>query len=184
MRLWRLLLPFTAGTLAVSAFGAMPSDATKTASFLHEFNGVTKVASTVPANGDVNPYGVANVATSEGLLVAGDTLVSNFNSKANVQGTGTTIVEVSPTGSTEPFARVSRLGHGQSCPGGIGLSTALVVLPGGWVVVGSMPTHGGNLPAGDPVGCLIVLNSEGHPVETFTNRSRPSPTGTSSARGT
>jgi sugar lactone lactonase YvrE len=171
MRLWRLILPITLGALAASAFGTPPSGATTASpSFLHQFSTVTKIASTVPANGDVNPYGVANVTTSDGLLVAGDTLVSNFNSKANVQGTGTTIVEVSPTGTTEPFARISRLGRGQSCPGGIGLSTALVVLPGGWVVVGSMPTHGGSLPAGDPVGCLIVLNSEGHPVETFTNK--------------
>ena len=54
------------------------------------------MASTVPDNGDVNPYGVAVVPRSTGNLHQGNVLVSNFNDKANVQGTGTTIVQVSP----------------------------------------------------------------------------------------
>jgi hypothetical protein len=138
--------------------------------FLDGFKTVSEVASTVPGNGDVNPYGVALVTQSTGRLVAGDTLVSNFNSKANVQGTGTTIVEVSPTGSSRLFAQISTLPAGQACPGGIGLTTALGILPGGWVVVGSLPTvKGGTLPAPAAGGCLIVLNSEGKPVETLSN---------------
>jgi hypothetical protein len=51
--------------------------------------------STVPANGDVNPYGVAYVPAgfpAGGTILAGDILVSNFNNSANLQGTGTTIV--------------------------------------------------------------------------------------------
>ena len=142
------------------------------ASFLGQLHTVTQVASTVPANGDINPYGVAVVAATAGRLTAGDTLVSNFNDKANVQGTGTTIVEVSSTGSTQLFAQLSpsSLPAGQACPGGIGLSTALAVLPGGWVVVGSLPTdNGGTLPGLLPAGCLIVLNDQGTPVETITN---------------
>jgi len=124
----------------------------------------------VPANGDVNPYGVAVVPTSIGRLTAGDTLVSNFNDKGNAQGTGNTIVQVSPGGSTHVFAQISQLPAGQTCPGGIGLTTALAVLPGGWVVVGSLAsTADGALPGLNPVGCLIVLNSTGTPVETFTN---------------
>jgi hypothetical protein len=139
-------------------------------SFLHRFHTVSKVASTVPANGDVNPYGVAVVPTSAGHLVAGDTLVSNFNSKHNVQGTGTSIVEVSPSGSSQLFSQFSQLPAGMACPGGIGLTTALGILPGGWVVVGSLPTvSGGALPGLDPVGCLIVLNDNGTPVESITN---------------
>src|ERR1022692_876 len=53
--------------------------------------------STVPANGDVNPYGVAVVPrTLEGttLIQPGDILVSNFNNAQNLQGTGTTIVRI------------------------------------------------------------------------------------------
>ena len=140
------------------------------ASFLGQLHGLTQVASTVPANGDVNPYGVAVVPASGGRLTAGDILVSNFNDKANVQGTGTTIVQVSPAGKASVFANIFALPAGQACPGGIGLTTALGILPGGWVVVGSLPTaHGGALPALNPAGCLIVLNDQGTVAETITN---------------
>jgi hypothetical protein len=147
-----------------------PAASSVPASFLHRLHSVSTVGSTVPANGDVNPYGIAVVPASTGSLVAGDTLVSNFNSKANVQGTGTSIVEVSPGGSTQLFAQFSQLPTGMSCPGGIGLTTALGILPAGWVVVGSLPTTtGGALPGLDPAGCLIVLNDVGTPVESITN---------------
>jgi hypothetical protein len=63
----------------------------------------------VPANGDVNPYGLILVPESEGGLVKGYILVSNFNDKANTQGTGKTIVEVSPTGSKRTFAQLSTI---------------------------------------------------------------------------
>jgi len=97
-------------------------------------------------------------------------LVSNFNDKANVQGTGTTIVQVTPGGKSSVFANIAALPGGQTCPGGIGLTTALGILSGGWVVVGSLPTsHGGVLPGLDPAGCLIVLNDRGAVAETITN---------------
>jgi hypothetical protein len=119
----------------------------------------------------VNPYGVAVIPASEGRLTAGDILVSNFNDKANVQGTGTTLMEVSPTGKSSVFANISSLPAGQACPGGIGLTTALGILPGGWVVVGSLPTsHGGVLPKLNPAGCLIVLNDQGTVRGTITNK--------------
>ncbi len=125
----------------------------------------------MPANGDVNPYGLAVVPETTGGLIRGDTLVSNFNSKANVQGTGTTIVEITPGGAVRPFARLGTLPASDRCPGGVGLTTGLEVLPGGWVVVGSLPTaKGGALPAVNPVGCLIVLDSHGTPVETWVNQ--------------
>jgi hypothetical protein len=80
-------------------------------------------------------------------------------------------VQVSPAGKTTLFANVSALPAGQNCPGGIGLTTALGILPGGWVVVGSLPTaSGGALPGLDPAGCLIVLNDQGTPVETITSK--------------
>jgi hypothetical protein len=157
----------SAGSNTPSAAPASPQPA---ASFLGQLHGLTELASTVPANGDVNPYGVAVVPASAGRLTAGDILVSNFNDKANVQGTGTTLVQVSPSGQTSVFASISALPPGQTCPGGIGLTTALGILPGGWVVVGSLPTsHGGVLPALDPAGCLIVLNDQGTVAETITS---------------
>jgi len=160
----------TSGSANSNTLSAAPTSPQPTASFLGQLHGLTQVASTVPANGDVNPYGVAIVPASAGRLTAGDILVSNFNDKANVQGTGTTLVEVSPGGQTSVFASISALPAGQACPGGIGLTTALGILPGGWVVVGSLPTsHGGVLPGLNPAGCLIVLNDQGTVAETITN---------------
>src|SRR5205807_10613321 len=49
---------------------------------------IKTIASTVPANGDINPYGVAVVPTTTGSLMQGNILISNFNNSANLQGTG------------------------------------------------------------------------------------------------
>ena len=158
-------------TTSNAANAAPASSAPAIAPYLGQLHGGTQIASTVPADGDVNPYGVAVVPSSAGQLVAGDILVSNFNDKANVQGTGTTIVQVSPGGHASLFADITALPAGMPCPGGVGLTTALGILPGGWVVVGSLPTTaGGALPGLDPAGCLIVLNDQGTPVETITSK--------------
>ena len=135
-------------------------------SYLSHFSKVTTIASTVPANGDQNPYGIVVVPHTVGRLVAGDTLVSNFNNSANLQGLGTTIVEIAPSGAVTTFSQLNRRLPG-ACPGGVGLTTALTTLPGGWVVVGSLPTSNGNS-ATMQSGCLIVLNSVGTPVETWS----------------
>jgi hypothetical protein len=152
--------------LAVGAVVAPAAEASTTSSFVGGFHTITTVASTVPKNGDVNPYGVAVVTRSKDRLHRGDVLVSNFNDKANTQGTGTTIVEVAPGGSVRVFAQISAAHLPGACPGGIGLTTALSILGNDWVVVGSLPTNAGN-PATAKAGCLLVLNSEGRVVETF-----------------
>lgn len=143
-----------------SPAGAAPPE------FLSHFSTVTQIASTVPVNGDLNPYGIANVPFSAGDLVRGDTLVSNFNARSNLQGTGSTIEEVSPVGAVTQFAQLDAAALPRACPGGVGLTTALAVLNDGYVVVGSLPvTQAGT---GTPeAGCLIVLNSYGVPVETW-----------------
>ncbi len=135
--------------------------------YLDQFNKLSVVASTVPANGDVNPYGIVVVPRSTGDLVQGDVLVSNFNNSANLQGTGTTIVEISPSGSVNLFAQLTPQNLHGSCPGGVGLTTALVVLRSGWVIVGSLPTSDG-MAATAQAGCLIVINRMGQAVETFS----------------
>jgi hypothetical protein len=156
----------TSTPVATKAAGSTGSSRT----FLASLQTATQVASTVPPNGDVNPYGIVVVPTTVGSLVEGSTLVSNFNNKSNTQGRGTTIVEVSPTGTRSTFADITSLPASDPCPGGIGLTTGLAVLPGGWVVVGSLPAGpGGSLPMPNPAGCLIVLDSTGMPVETWTN---------------
>jgi hypothetical protein len=124
-------------------------------------------SSTVPANGDINPYGVAVVPRSSGKLVRDHVLVSNFNAGSNLQGTGTTIVDVAPSGTVTVFAQISSEGLPGNCPGGIGLTTALAVLRSGWVIVGSLPTKDGTS-ATAAAGCLLVLNDKGNVVETFS----------------
>jgi hypothetical protein len=135
--------------------------------FLAPLKHVRTIGSTVPPSGDVNPYGIVVVPSSAGALQAGDLLISNFNSKSNNQGTGTTIVELTPTGHKTVFATVEASSLPGSCPGGVGLTTALSILPGGYVVVGSMPTTNG-LSATAQYGCLIVLDDAGHPVSTIS----------------
>src|SRR4051794_9648587 len=75
----------------------------------------TATVSTIPANGDVNPYGVAIVPPGipkGGVLRPGDVLVTNFNNapnntttppSGNLQGTGTTITRVATDGTTSTF---------------------------------------------------------------------------------
>ena len=154
------------GAVALTAFAIAPAaQAGAHKSFIGQFNKIDTVASTVPANGDVNPYGVAVVPTSIGSLVKGDVLVSNFNNADNLQGTGTTIVQVSPGGTQTVFAQIPAKLPGP-CPGGVGLTTALGILPGGWVVVGSLPTADGT-GATAQAGCLLVINSGGQVAETI-----------------
>jgi len=136
-------------------------------SFIGRFHMRTTIASTVPRNGDVNPYGVVVVNRSQGRLHRGNVLVSNFNNAKNLQGTGRTIVQVSPGGTVTQFAKVRPAGLPGACPGGVGLTTALSLLPGGWVVVGSLPTSNG-MAATARAGCLIVLDKFGHVRETIS----------------
>ena len=159
-------------TVGVVATGA-GSAAANSSGFLSQFQNVVHGASTVPSNGDVNPYGIVTVPASVGDLVAGGVLVSNFNDQGNAQGTGTTIVEQLPDGSVTQFAQITQASPSGPCPGGIGLTTALTVLPGGWVVVGSLPTLANGpgdagTPAGIGSGCLSVLDSKGQLVETWS----------------
>ncbi len=162
-----------------AASASTPAESTPSSGpVLAKFTSVSKVASTVPANGDVNPYGIVFVPASVGKLQAGQLLISNFNAKEGAkesgQGTGTTIVQVSRTGKVSPFATIDAKMLPGSCPGGVGLTTALNVLPGGYVVVGSLPTTNGKT-ATAKYGCLIVLDSEGKAVETIASNNIQGP---------
>ena len=117
--------------------------------------------STVPANGDVNPYGVAFAPSNtpkSGLLQAGNILVSNFNNAQNLQGTGTTIIRVNKAGNASTFF---------TSPQG-GLSAALGVLSDGIVLVGNLPTADGTSATAQP-GRLAVLNGNGQFLGTLGN---------------
>jgi hypothetical protein len=153
--------------LAAGLLAALPTVGLAAGSFIGQFKNLRTVATTVPMNGDLNPYGVAVVPRTVGNLVRGHVLVSNFNNSANLQGTGTTIVDVAPGGKSTLFAQINAGGLPGACPGGIGLTTALVVLRSGWVVVGSLPTSDG-MAATAKAGCLLVLNSSGQVVKTLS----------------
>ncbi len=131
---------------------------------LHTFSRVAGAAPTSgPARGDVNPYGVAVVPRSAGRLVRGNVLVSNFNNAANQQGTGSSIVEISPSGHQQVFAVVPRI---KGMPA-VGLTTALAVLGNGDVIVGSLPAPGG-MGSHARSGGLVVLNPAGHVTGAIT----------------
>jgi len=156
-----------AGAAATALFALAPvAQAGTGGSFIGGFKKLTTIGSTVPANGDVNPYGTVLVTKNQGALVRGDVLISNFNNSKNLQGTGTTIVQVSPSGKLSQFAKINAAKLPGKCPGGVGLTTALTILRGGWVVVGSLPTKDGSA-ATSSAGCLIVLDNRGRVRETF-----------------
>jgi hypothetical protein len=124
------------------------------------------LTSTMPDNGDVNPYAVLVAPVSAGVIEQGDVLVDNFNNISNLQGTGTTIIRYRPgTGETKLFAQVPQ--KLKECPGGVGLTTAMTMLKSGWVIVGSTPsTDGTTRTKGD--GCLLVFDANGQHVATWT----------------
>ena len=146
--------------LALAAlFLALPAQAY--AGNILPLTGTPASASTVPANGDINPYGVAFVPkgfpTVKDGPVAGDVLVSNFNNKQNLQGTGTTIMRVPASGTPSVFFA----GHPQ-----MGLTTALAVLKAGFVLVGNLPAPTGKAKSAQ-LGSLIVLDPFGRIIQTF-----------------
>jgi len=122
--------------------------------------------STVTDNGDLNPYAIVVAPVSAGKIQKDDVLVDNFNNLSNLQGTGTTIVDYSPsTKKTTLFAKVPQ--NLRQCPGGVGLTTAMTMLKSGWVIVGSTPsTDGTTRTRGD--GCLLAFDSNGQLAATWT----------------
>ncbi len=123
------------------------------------------LTSSVPDNGDLNPYAVVVAPVSSGTIEKDDVLIDNFNNISNLQGTGTTIVDYRPsTKETKLFAKAPQ--NLKDCPGGVGLTTAMTMLKSGWVIVGSAPsTDGTTKTKGD--GCVLVFDSNGHHVATW-----------------
>ena len=119
----------------------------------------TTLINTVPDNGDQNPYAIFVAPVTSGTVKEGDVLVDNFNNAANLQGTGSTIVDYHPdTKQMTLFATIPR--DLKECPGGVGLSTAMTMLKSGWVIVGSTPSNDGTTNT-KGAGCMIVLDNTG-----------------------
>src|SRR5271170_5677633 len=120
----KVYFPAALALICVGSAGVARGQYLRNNSILDSLQSFT--ASTIPPSGDLNPYGVAFVPAGfpAGTNIApGDVLVANFNNSSNLQGTGTTIVSITPSGQQALFA-TSPL---------IGLSTALGALSRGFV---------------------------------------------------
>jgi hypothetical protein len=139
------------------------------------------ISSTIPKNGDLNPYGVAIVPQgfpSDGEIAAGDILVSNFNNSNNLQGTGTTIIKFTPNDVVAPAVPAGQAGNattffqGSPFPGlpGLGLTLGLGVLQRGFVLVGAVPTTDGTHV--QPPGALFFIDRKGRQISPspYTNQ--------------
>jgi hypothetical protein len=129
------------------------------------------ISSTIPANGDLNPYGVAFVPPgfpAAKNISPGDILVSNFNDITNTQGTGTTIISLTPNGRVAPAVSAGMAGNATVFfqGSGLGLTTALGVLKRGFVLVGNVPTSGGTIQSGS----LLVIDRNGKQVASLTKQ--------------
>ena len=145
-------------------------------SYLTSLHTQTPLASTVPSKRRRETPMLSVVApVTAGKVHEGDVLVSNFNNSANLQGLGTTIMIYDPkTRATAEFASVPR--RLPSCPGGVGLTTAMTMLKSGYVVVGSLPSSDGTMDTGG-TGCLIVFDANGTFVKTLTSAKIDGPWG-------
>ena len=165
----------TATTLAAAALLASGIAQAEPQGFLETLHRHTTLINTVPDNGDQNPYAVVVAPVTVGSVKKGDVLVGNFNNAANLQGTGSTIVNYHPdTKQLSTFAIVPR--DLKACPGGIGLSTAMTMLKSGWVIIGSTPSNDGTTNT-KGAGCLIVLDSQGKVASTIVGENINDPWG-------
>ena len=164
-------------TLAVTGFATLA--VADRSGVLEKLSATPASGSTVPANGDVNPYGIAFVPPGfppGGVLKPGDVIVANFNNANNLQGTGTTIVKVN-TSTANPDRPPTLFFEDASLSG---FSTALGVLSKGFVLVGQVPStdgsgvctpgpHGQEENVGQ--GSLLVINKHGALAEVLTSAS-------------
>lgn len=161
------LLEVALGTVATATvfLGLVGTASAARTSFVNGLSSSPSLStSTVPANGDQNPYGVTVVPPgfpNGGTIRSGNILISNFNNGSNQQGTGSTIVSVTPSGSMSTFFSAAT-----SSP--VGLTTALVALPEGIVVVGNTPTTAAN-PTTPLPGSLIFLDKNGTVLLNLTD---------------
>ncbi|HZZ62554.1 MAG TPA: hypothetical protein VFE63_15545 [Roseiarcus sp.] len=155
------------------ACGAFAADAARADGGQQPFAPQFIVSSTIPANGDLNPYGVAIVPEgfpSGGKIATGDVLVSNFNNSSNLQGTGVTIIKLRPTGAVAPSVSPGQSGNATTyfTSNLNGVTTALGILQRGFVLVGNLPSTDGTFKTHGP-GALQVVDSKGNLVTTFTD---------------
>lgn len=157
-RTWAALSALSLGLFA--ALPALAGDALPAGDgFLAGIHHHKILGSTVPDNGDQNPYAVVIAPVSAGKITKHDVLIDNFNDKNNLQGLGTTIVDYNPT--SKALTLIASFPRDQAgCPGGVGLTTAMTMLKSGWIIVGSLPSKDG-MTGTKGQGCLLVTDAEG-----------------------
>ncbi len=163
--------------LAAAAFvvATAPAWADSPQGFLETIHRHSTLSSTVPNNGDLNPYAIVVAPVSAGAIHQNDVLIDNFNNITNLQGTGTTIVDYNP--ETRKVALLAKLPRQlEGCPGGVGLTTAMTMLKSGWIIVGSTPSIDGTTKTKGP-GCLIVLDANGKLAGTIAGPNIDGPWG-------
>jgi DNA-binding beta-propeller fold protein YncE len=153
-----LALMISAAILLVAAGGTAAAAPMNNVPFL------PAQGSTAPANGDLNPYGLALVPhlfPSGGIIHGGQLLVSNFNNSmadGNLQGEGRTIVIIDP----DTAQQVGLFFQGAH---NIGFTNALTVLRAGFVLGGSVFTE--NSTSAAKPGGLLVFDRNGNLVTTI-----------------
>jgi hypothetical protein len=125
------------------------------------------VSSTIPPSGDLNPYGVAFVPQgfpAGGSIAPSDVLISNFNNSNNVQGTGATIVKLTPNGTVAPAGTATTFFTSALA----GLDTALGILQGGFILIGNVPTTDGTFGTISQ-GSLQIINRHGKLIKVLND---------------
>src|SRR5271170_5965464 len=136
---------------AALALTAATAYADEPKGFLETTHHHVTLGSSIPDNGDQNPYAIVVAPVSSGSIQKDDVLVDNFNNDGNLQGLGTTIVDYNPT--TKKLSTLAALPRNlPDCPGGVGLTTAMTMLKTGWIIVGSAPSADGTTTTKGP-GC-------------------------------
>jgi len=158
-------------TVALFACGAFAATAASADEDKGRFPLQFVVSSTIPSNGDLNPYGIVFVPKdfpSGGKILPGDVLVSNFNNSNNLQGTGVTIIKFTPAGPVAPSVTAGQSGAATTFFTSKlhGLTTALGILRKGFVIVGNLPSTDGTFNTHGP-GFLQVIGRNGNLVKTL-----------------
>jgi hypothetical protein len=108
------------------------------------------------------PYGTTVIRGNHGKLRAGNILISNFNNRANLQGTGTTIVQLDPATAAGPPRGLAMAPNGDILAVNGNNGKIVEVKPGGQqVATATLDSHGKPAGAGALFGLALVPGNGG-----------------------
>ena len=117
------------------------------------------LTSTVPDNGDLNPYAVVVAPVSAGQNPEGRRAGRQFQQLVEPAGHRHHDHRLTTPRQERRRCSPSCRSNLPQCPGGVGLTTAMTMLKSGWVIVGSTPSTDGTT-ATKGAGCLLVLRCQ------------------------